>query len=344
MIDPHGTDALAGRVADARDAFAARWLAIAREADDPGSSVRESGSVPDGGAEAAVRAALGDERAARAVGTPVPARVDTADISDLVVVPGVLGDTVGALVAPLASASDPLAPHGIRTTVARVNGRTGCAANAAALRPIVLEAAAREGRPVNLVGYSKGCADALHMLADFPDTHASVHSLTSLAGVVHGTPMAARTPRWLEAFLRRVPLPGTPVGDGRALHDLEPGARAAHLAAHPPPAGIRYASVAGATTEANVSRVLRRSWDALGELDPANDSQVIDRDAVLPAGELLAVVDADHWALALPIVERLPIARPLVNRNDFPRVTLLRAVLEHVTSPAPATDRNRPPA
>ena len=79
--------------------------------------------------------------------------------------------------------------------------------------------------------------------------------------------------------------------------------------------------------------MLRGTWRTLAALDPANDSQVIDADAVLPAGELLAVVDADHWALALPIVERLPIASLLVDRNAFPRVTLLRALLEHVTLP-----------
>ena len=160
-------------------------------------------------------------------------------------------------------------------------------------------------------------------------------SLTSLAGVVHGTPLAARTPDWIDALLRWLPLPGVAFGDGRAVDDLEPGHRAAHLAAHPPPAGIRYASVAAAASPANVSRVLRGTWRTLAALDPANDSQVIDADAVLPGGELLAVVDADHWALALPIVERLPIASVLVDRNAFPRVTLLRALLEHVTLPLP---------
>ena len=345
LIDPHSTGALRGEVTDARDAFAARWLEIAREADDAGSPTRASGAVVRGGEAAAVRAALGrrGHRGGRAARDAAPVtRPDPADISDAVIVPGVLGDTVRALVAPLASAAEPLAPHGIRTIVARVNGRTGCAANAAALRPIVLEAAAREGRAVNVVGYSKGCTDALHMLAMFPDTHAAVHSLTSLAGVVHGTPLATRTPGWIEAALRWVPLPGVPFGDGRAVDDLEPGHRATHLAAHPLPDGIRYASVAAATSFANVSRVLRGSWRRLAAIDIANDSQVIDADAVLPAGELLAVVDADHWALALPITERLPIASPLVDRNDFPRVTLLRALLEHVTVDAAPADAGSP--
>ena len=150
---------------------------------------------------------------------------------------------------------------------------------------------------------------------------------------MHGTPLAARTPDWIDATLRWMPLPGVPFGDGRAVNDLEPARRAAHLAAHPLPAGIRYASVAAAASPAHVSRVLRGSWRTLARTSPANDSQVIDADAVLPAGELLAVVDADHWALALPIAERLPIAAVLVNRNDFPRVSLLRALLEHLTLP-----------
>ena len=59
MIDPDGTAALPGDVVDARDAFAALWLAVARDADDAASPVRESGAVAPGGAVAAVRAALG---------------------------------------------------------------------------------------------------------------------------------------------------------------------------------------------------------------------------------------------------------------------------------------------
>ena len=200
----------------------------------------------------------------------------------------------------------------------------------------MLEAAARAGGPVHLIGYSKGCTDALHMFANHPDTHAAVRSLTSLAGVVHGTPLAARAPGLVDWALRRVPLPRVAPGDGRALEDLEPARRAAHLAAHPVPEGIRCASVVSAASPENVSRALRGTWRALARTDPDNDAQMIAVDAVLPRGELLACVDADHWALALPLAERWPVLRPLVNRNGFPRETLLRALLEHLTLPADA--------
>ncbi len=318
---------------DVRAAFAARWLEVAREADARGDA---TGGLRAGTHEAAVRHALASDIRTAAQGLDVR-RVDSAGISDVVVVPGVLGDTVRLLVAPFSFASEPLAPHGIRTTVARVNGRTGCARNADLLRGVVLDAAAREGRPINLVGYSKGCTDALHMLARYPDTHAALHSLVSMAGVVRGTPLAARTPAWVSNALRWTPLPGVPFGDGRAVADLTPAARAAHLADHPLPAGIRYASVVAAASPGNVSRVLRGSWETLAHTEAGgrdgNDAQVIASDAVLPAGDLLARVDADHWALVLPITERLPPARVLVDRNDFPRVTLLRALLEHVSLP-----------
>lgn len=64
---------------------------------------------------------------------------------------------------------------------------------------------------------------------------------------------------------------------------------------------------------------------------PVNDSQVIDIETILPQSDLLPIVNADHWAVASPVRERLLlIAKLYVNKNAFPRHVLLHAFLEHL--------------
>lgn len=320
---------------DCRESFLTLCLTIAaRHADD---------------SEAAIRTLFRTEAVAWATSVQGPANIrsDCADAipysSDsaynagparMLVAPGLLGDSVRALVAPLMCARRGLVADGRKVRVVQLNGRAGCTRNAARLRTVVLEEAARDGRPIDLVGYSKGCADALHMLGDWPDTHAALRSLTSLGGVVQGTPLARDAPTLATPLLRHLPLPGLGRGDGRAIHDLTPVVRREWLAKHTLPTSIRYLSIVASPSATRVSRVLKSSWNQLAKVDPCNDSQVIASDAVLPASELLAVVDADHWAIALPIARRHPwLAHLLVNRNHFPRGVMLEALMDYVAAP-----------
>ena len=302
---------------DRRAAFRERCLALAR--------ARADGSEAD----VAARFLLPDTREA------VPDANDTVRPAPMLVVPGLLGDGVSGLVAPFGHARERLVATGRDVGVAWVGGRSGCTRNAARLRTVVLEKAASHGGPIDLVGYSKGCSDALHMLGDWPDTHAALRSLTSLGGVVLGTPLATRTPPVAARLLGWLPFPdiglGFGRGDGQAIADLAPERRRRWLEEHPLPDTLRYASIVAATSVARVSRVLKPSWHTLSRTDPDNDSQVAATAAMLPRGELLATLDADHWALALPIAERSPLlARLAVNRNDFPRGVLLEGLMEHL--------------
>lgn len=308
---------------DRRGAFRARCLAIARARAD-GSESEVAALFHPGTDEP------GDMTA------PAPA----AESAPMLLVPGLLGDGVSGLVAPFGHAREALVAVGRDIQVAWVGGRSGCTRNAARLRTVVLERAAAHGAAIDLVGYSKGCTDALHMLGDWPDTRSALRSLTSLGGVVRGTPLARRTPPLAARVLGWLPLPdiglGFGRGDGQAVADLMPERRARWLDEHPLPDGIRYASIVAAASPKRVSRVLKPSWRTLSRTDPDNDSQVIACDAMLPQGELLATLDADHWALALPIAERSPLlARLAVNRNDFPRAVLLEALMDHLASPIP---------
>lgn len=251
--------------------------------------------------------------------------------SAILIVPGLLGESVRQLVAPLAFAGLALELRDYDIDVAWVSGRHGCDRNAEVLYGQVMSAAERHGQAIHLIGYSKGCADALHLLANQPQCHAALRSVTSLAGVVAGTPLAAHSPRWMDLALQYLPLPGIPFGDGLALDDLDPGFRRAWLEQHPLPDSIRYASVVAAPSERQVSRLLQRSWHRLAEFDRHNDSQVIASDAMIPGSELLAVVNADHWAIALPIGKRVRWLSPwLIDQNDFPRTLLLQAIIDHL--------------
>lgn len=84
-----------------------------------------------------------------------------------------------------------------------------------------------------------------------------------------------------------------------------------------------------------VSAVLRPGYRRIARLDPCNDGQVVWADAIVPGGTLLGYVNADHWAVALPIVRGAPpglrsLAAAPVDRNGFPREVLLEAVVRQV--------------
>ena len=247
------------------------------------------------------------------------------------IVPGLLGNSVRALVAPLLCARERLAVKGYDIIVAWVSGRSGCDHNAQLLRQRVLEAANRTGKAVDLIGYSKGCADSLHMLANYSDTHEAVKSLTSYAGIVAGTELASGVSPWVETLLRYLPIPGESMGDGRAIADLKSEFRTRWLSENTLPAHIRLCSVAAAPSPQMVSKVLRSSYRLLAQTDPANDSQVIYDDTFLPESEILAVVNADHWAIALPIAEKHQyLSKLLIDKNLFPRDVLLQAIIDYL--------------
>lgn len=261
-----------------------------------------------------------------------PYNVEPTDRYTLIV-PGLLGNSIRALVAPLLCARERLTVEGYKLKVAWVSGRSGCERNANQLREHVLEIADHSGQPVNIIGYSKGCADAIHMLGKHKDTHQAVAALVSYAGVVLGTPLADSVASWVNTLLRYVPLPGDSFGDGLAISDLTPQRRQQWLTDHPLPTNVRLASIAASPNPELVSRILKGSYRHLSHLDTHNDSQVICEDAIIPNSELLAVVNADHWAIALPIAERHRLlARLLVDKNRFPRDVLIQASIDHLSS------------
>ncbi len=252
-------------------------------------------------------------------------------VQPVLLVSGLLGGSIKSLVAPVMFARTKLVLQGYAIDMAWVNGRSGCDHNARQLREDVLSSSDHHGGAITLVGYSKGCADAMHMLANYPETQSSVSTLVSLAGVVGGTPLADKVGGLTRAVLHSIPIPGVARGDWRAIADLELRYRRDWLRTNHLPDSVRYASLIAAPEAAKVSRILLGGYEVLSETSLSNDSQVIDCDAILPNSELLAVTNADHWAIALPISRRFGRwVQPFVNHNDYPRTVLLQAIIEYL--------------
>ena len=99
------------------------------------------------------------------------------------------------------------------------------------------------------------------------------------------------------------------------------------MARHPLPTDLQYYSLAAYTRKANISAALRPTFHALARTDERNDGNVIFTDSIIPRGKLLAYLDADHWAVAMPFEVFAPkFARVVASRNHFPRVVLLEAI------------------
>ena len=90
-------------------------------------------------------------------------------------------------------------------------------------------------------------------------------------------------------------------GDGGGVDSLRPATRRAWLAQHPLPRELRYYSLVTLPQPERISSVLTSSYNKLARIDGRNDSQVIFYDQVVPGSTLVGYVNADHWALAVPI-------------------------------------------
>ena len=80
-----------------------------------------------------------------------------------------------------------------------------------------------------------------------------------------------------------------------------------------------------------ISVALLANYDELANIESRNDGQLLYYDQIIAGGVLLGFVNADHWAVALPISRRRPgLAATVINRNEFPREVLLEAIVRHV--------------
>jgi hypothetical protein len=165
----------------------------------------------------------------------------------------------------------------------------------------------------------------------YPEIHARVAAVVSVAGAIGGSALANDASQSQAELLTHWPKSDCDPGDGKAVESLRPDVRKAWLAEHPLPQDLRYYSVVTLPDANRVSTVIRSSYKKLAKIDARNDSQVIYYDQIVPGSTLVAFINADHWAVGVPINRSHPaIGRSLTNHNDYPREALLEAVLRFV--------------
>jgi hypothetical protein len=54
-------------------------------------------------------------------------------------------------------------------------------------------------------------------------------------------------------------------------------------------------------------------------------------DQIIPGSTLVAFLNADHWAVAVPVARQHPfVGSILVDHNDYPREAFLEALLRYI--------------
>jgi hypothetical protein len=224
-----------------------------------------------------------------------------------------------------------LEKYGYRTSDLRVSGRSSSAYNALQIRNALLGMDCPPDEKVVLVGYSKGAPDILEAIVSYPEIQQRVAAVVSVAGTVGGTPLAEVIGEPYQELLRTIPVPDCPVGTGDPIESLKRTTRQQWLSQNRLPASVKYYSLAAFAQRADISAILQPTYDRLARIDPRNDSQVIFYDAIMPGSALLGYIKADHWAVAMPFSQDLPLPLSgLVDKNEFPREVLLEAIIRFV--------------
>ncbi|SAK95144.1 hypothetical protein AWB80_07066 [Caballeronia pedi] len=154
--------------------------------------------------------------------------------------------------------------------------------------------------------------------------------MVSAAGAIGGSPPANNVEQYQADLLRYVRGATCTSSDGGAVESLRPATRKAWLA-HPLPADLLYYSVVTFPQPDPISTNLKSSYDKLARVDSRNDSQVLFYDQVVPGSTLLAYVNSDHWALAMPVARTHPtIGALFVTKNACPRRARADAILRFV--------------
>lgn len=271
----------------------------------------------------------------RLSGEPLPqAQAQAADRAALAAryriafVPGLLAECFDRLARPFGDAEQSLRADGFSVLHLAVPGRGSTTASADRLAAH-FAAEPSDARPVILFAYSKGLPDVLEFLVRHPQAARPVAAVVSVAGAVHGSLLADRLMTPYRQWLASLPLPGCAPGDGEELHSLQPAARLAWWQAHGAAITLPVFSLVASPRPEQVSPATRGTWRWLSTVDSRNDGKLLAADQIVPGSHLLGFVNADHWTIAIPLLEALPVLAPLIH-DGVPRRALVDAAIEVV--------------
>ena len=249
-----------------------------------------------------------------------------------VVVPGIGWDCFSDWVDLKHSVRQHVHQFGYEQLLMQVDALSGTTNNASQIRDAIVEMESEsKERNLVLIGYSKGAPDILEAVVSYPEIRRRIAAVVSAAGAIGGSPLANNATQSQLELLRHWPGARCTIGDGGAVESLRPSIRKKWLANHALPRDFPYYSLVTYPRPERISTILKSSYDKLSRVDARNDSQVLFYDQVIPGSTLLGYVNADHWALAVPIARsHSMLGSTFVDQNNYPREALLEAVLRFV--------------
>ena len=230
------------------------------------------------------------------------------------------------------TARDHIRQYGYDLIAAEVGALSSTTNNARQIRDTIMAMELKNSEPnLVLIGYSKGAPDILEAVVSYPEIRKHIAAVVSTAGSIGGSPLANDATQSQLELLKHWPGAECSSGDSGAINSLRPATRQAWLAENPLPRDFPYYSLVAYPNPERISSVLESSYDDLSQVDARNDSQVLFYDQIIPASTLIGYLNADHWAVSVPIARtHSTIGSMFADQNDYPREALLEALLRFV--------------
>lgn len=197
-------------------------------------------------------------------------------------------------------------------------------------------AMASDSRKYIVVAYSKGAPDVQEALSADAQAKSAVAAFVTIAGAVGGSPIAETMPSIVERYTSTLKL-GTCQGDvAQAFKSLRQDVRRQFNADHPDPLVPSF-SLAAVSDSSTTSKMLFEAWKLLTAYDSRTDSQLLQEDALIPDGDFLGVLRADHLAAALNYESASDTTvRSAADHNHYPRVALFEAAVRFAIDSIPS--------
>jgi hypothetical protein len=243
-------------------------------------------------------------------------------------VPGLFSDCFDRYARPFDDAQRALEAEGFSVDYFRVPGRGTSADNARRLAEH-FSSLPDDARPLIVFAYSKGLPDVLAFVVGHPEAASHIAAIISVAGAANGSPLAdelrSTYRKWAAAF----PLPGCDAGSGDEIDDLRRDVRLEWWRRNRNAVTLPVFALVAAPWPEQVSPGIRASHKHLARIETRNDGKLLAQDQVVPGGHLLGYVNADHWAIAIPLSDAFPSWAALF-RDGVPRTALVRAAIDVV--------------